>query len=336
MHLVDQARVRIEEEYMRPFADRLMRNLLAFVMPRPGLFGLSLAAARLARPFRGLAAAAGASRIAALLDLVPSPMPKVNLPGVPGTYAAEGAARGRVALLMGCVQSVLDRDINAAAIRLLTRIGYDVVVAGGEPCCGSLTHHMGKERDALARARRSIDQWMQANVDAVVVTASGCGTTIKDYGHMLRLDPAYADKAAAISAKTRDICEFLDEAGLPRGSGTSRVAYHAACSLQHGQQVRSQPMTLLRQAGFDVAEVPEGHLCCGSAGTYNIMQPDIALMLRERKVSQIESVGPEVIAAGNIGCMTQIAKGTGIPVVHTVELLDWAHGGPRPAKLVGA
>ena len=335
MHLIDEARAHVEETYRRPLFERLLRNVLAFTMPRPGLFRLSLIAARLASPLAPVAQALGLKRIAALLGLVPKPLPAPEAFGQPGTYAAEGAGKGRVALLMGCVQSVLDPGINAATIRLLTRLGFDVVVAGEESCCGSLTHHMGKEHDALDRARRSVDQWTKADVDAVVVTASGCGTTIKDYGHMLRLDPAYAEKAKAISAKAKDITEFLSGLDLPAAKGGLRLAYHSACSMQHGQKIKQEPMKLLRRAGFTVLDVPEGHLCCGSAGTYNILQPEIAMRLRERKVANIESLSPQAIATGNIGCITQIGAGTEIPILHTVELLDWAYGGPRPEKLSG-
>jgi glycolate oxidase iron-sulfur subunit len=333
MHLIDRARVHVEETYRRPVFERLLRNLLAFTMPRPRLFRLSLAAAKLARP---LAPVLG-KRIAAMLKLVPRHSPPPQRLGAPGIYAAQGTKRGRVALLMGCVQSVLEPSINAATIRLLTRLGFEVVVSGEEACCGSLTHHMGKERDALARARRSIDQWQKAEVDAVVITASGCGTTIKDYGHMLRLDPAYAGKAKRISSIAKDISEFLDSAGLPEVNAprTMRLAYHSACSMQHGQNIKTLPQKLLRQAGFEVADVPEGHLCCGSAGTYNILQPAIAAKLRDRKVANIASTAPQAIATGNIGCIAQIAGGTAIPILHTVELLDWAHGGPIPEKLVG-
>jgi glycolate oxidase iron-sulfur subunit len=272
-------------------------------------------------------------RIAALLSLVPKPMPSPERFGAPGVYPATAERKGRVALLMGCVQSVLDPGINAATIRLLTRLGYEVVVAGDEPCCGSLTHHMGREGDALARARRSIDQWTKADVEAVIITASGCGTTIKDYGHMLRLDTGYAEKARAISAKARDITEFLIEQDLPEAKGGLRLAYHSACSMQHGQKIRTEPLKLLRRAGFTVMEVPEGHLCCGSAGTYNILQPEIADKLRARKVANIESLAPDAIATGNIGCISQIGLGTAIPILHTVELLDWAYGGARPAQV---
>ena len=333
MHLVDEARAHVEETYRRPLFERLLRNLLALTMPRPGLFRLSLIAAKLASPLAPVARAFGARRIPALLDLVPRPLPAPERFGQPGTYAAQGMKKGRVALLMGCVQSVLDPGINAATIRLLTRLGFEVVVAGEESCCGSLTHHMGKEHDALARARRSIDQWSRAGVDHVIITASGCGTTIKDYGHMLRLDPAYAERAQEISARASDITEFLSGLDLPEARGGLRLAYHSACSMQHGQKIKQEPLQLLRRAGFTVMEVPEGHLCCGSAGTYNILQPEIATRLRDRKVANIQKLAPEAIATGNIGCITQIGTGTKIPILHTVELLDWAYGGPRPEKL---
>ena len=335
MHLIDAARIHVEETYKRPLFERLLRGVLAYTMPRPTLFRLSLIAAKLASPLAPIAKSFGAQRVAALLSLVPKAMPVPERFGAPGIYPADGPKKGRVALLMGCVQSVLDPGINAATLRLLNRLGYDVVVSGDEPCCGSLTHHMGLENDAQARARRSIDQWTKADVEAVIITASGCGTTIKDYGHMLRLDPAYAEKATAISAKARDITEFLIDQNLPAANKALRVAYHSACSMQHGQKIRTEPLQLLRRAGFDVLEVPEGHLCCGSAGTYNILQPEIATRLRDRKVANIESLHPQVIATGNIGCITQIGMATAIPILHTIELLDWAYGGPKPQKLDG-
>jgi glycolate oxidase iron-sulfur subunit len=333
MHLIDEARAHVEETYRRPAFERLLRRVLAYTMPRPALFRLSLIAAKLAAPLAPVARSFGATRIAALLGLVPKAMPTPEPFGQPGTYAAQGEKKGRVALLMGCVQSVLDPGINAATIRLLTRLGFEVVVSGEEACCGSLTHHMGLEEDALARARRSIDQWTKAKVDAVIITASGCGTTIKDYGHMLRLDPAYAEKARAISAMAKDVSEFLLAQDLPEGQGGLKLAYHSACSMQHGQKLKTEPQRLLRRAGFTVMDVPEGHLCCGSAGTYNILQPEIATRLRDRKVANIESLAPQAIATGNIGCITQIGLGTAIPILHTIELLDWAYGGPKPEKL---
>lgn len=279
------------------------------------------------------------ARMAAGLDLLPSSLPREDT-GAPGFYPASATRKGKVALLRGCVQPVLDPAINAATIRLLNRFGYDVTVTGGESCCGSLSHHMGREADALDRARRTIDQWTEENPDHIVITTSGCGTTIKDYGHMLRLDPAYAAKAAAISAKACDISELLTRLDLPQADMKLRVAYHSACSLQHGQKLKTEPQALLRHAGFDVAEIPEGHLCCGSAGTYSILQPELSGRLRDRKLANIATTNPDVIATGNIGCMTQLGSGTGVPgagvpVVHTVELLDWAYGGPRPAKLDG-
>jgi glycolate oxidase iron-sulfur subunit len=239
-------------------------------------------------------------------------------------------------LLAGCVNDVLAPQINAAAVRTLTRCGIEVVVAKNAGCCGSMVHHMGREHEALAQARANIDAWAAlGDIDAIVITASGCGTTVKDYGFMLRTDPAYAERAAKVSTLARDITEYL--AGLPlesaRGAGGLVVAYHAACSLQHGQRIIRQPKDLLAKLGFVVKDVPDGHLCCGSAGTYNIMQPDIARRLRERKVGTIERLRPDVIAAGNIGCITQIAAGTSVPTVHTVELIDWASGGPCPSAL---
>ena len=335
MHLIDEARAHVEETYRRPVADRILRFLLATVLPRPALFRLALGGARFASFLRPLLTGLGARRLSALLDLAPRRKPPSGLPGGPGTYAALGARKGRLALLQGCVQGVLDPRINAATIRLLTRLGYEVTVSGEESCCGALTHHMGRMTDARARARGSVEQWTRAGVDWVIVTASGCGTTVKDYGHMLKNDPAFAQKARDISSRTRDITEFLASLELPEGKGDMRLAYHSACSLQHGQNIRGEPIALLRQAGFTVQEVPEGHLCCGSAGTYNMLQPDLARQLRERKVAAIESVAPEAIAAGNLGCITQIGLGTKLPILHTVEFLDWAYGGPRPERISG-
>jgi glycolate oxidase iron-sulfur subunit len=333
MHLMDQARLHVEKTYRRPLFERLLRTALGFAMPRPRVFGPALAFARLAAPLSKVISGLGLKRVAALLALVPRHGVIPETLGAPGTYPAEGTRRGRVALLMGCVQSVIEPSINAATIRLLTRLGYEVVVSAGESCCGSLTHHMGKEADALWRARRNVHQWANARADAVIITALGCGTTIKDYGHMLRFDPVYAVRAAAVSAKTKDIVEFLSEIELPTASQTLRVTYHSACSLQHGQRIGNRAQTLLRNAGFKVQDIPEGHLCCGSAGTYNIMQPDIATQLRDRKIKNIQTTNPQVIAAGNIGCITQLATGLQIPVLHTIELLDWAYGGPKPEKL---
>jgi len=335
MHLIDDARAHVEKTYRRPLFERLLRDLLAFLMTRPALFRTALGLSRLAQPLAPVLEKLGEKHFKAMLELAPKVPPEPETMGRPGVYPAQGKTRMRVALLRGCVQSILDPAINAAAIRLMNRNGIEVVVSEGETCCGSLTHHMGKEADALARARRMIDGWREANVERVIITASGCGTTVKDYGHMLRLDPAYAGKAERISAMTRDISEFLIEIGLPKivPPRALRVAYHSACSMQHGQKIRTEPRRLLEQAGFEVTDIPEGHLCCGSAGTYNILQPEIATRLRDRKIANINSVTPAVIATGNIGCITQIGQATEIPILHTVELLDWAHGGYEPRVL---
>ena len=337
MHLVDHARAHVEETYSRPLGDRLLRALLAKVLPHRKLFRLSLRAGSAGRLLAPLLGALGLDRLAAMLRLVPDRVPPPSPEGR-RVVPAQGARRGRVALLQGCAQSVLAPSINEAATRLLTRKGYEVVVAG-EGCCGSLVHHMGREQQALGNARAAIDLWTREietdGLDAIIVTASGCGTTIKDYGYMLRTEEAYAAKAARVSALAKDISEYLAslDLGAAARPGGLKVAYQSACSLQHGQKIVKQPKELLAKAGFSVSDIGEAHLCCGSAGTYNIMQPEIATRLRDRKVANIERTGADVVATGNIGCMTQIAEGTAIPIVHTVELLDWAHGGPRPAAL---
>ncbi len=247
-----------------------------------------------------------------------------------------GERRGRVALLQGCAQQVLAPRINQAAISLLTRHGIEVVLVKDEQCCGALTHHLGRDGDALARARANIGVWLaeaeRGGLDAILVTTSGCGTVIKDYGFMLREDRDFAAPAARVSALAKDITEYLGGIDLAPAQqhGDIVIAYHSACSLQHGQKITQAPKELLSKNGFVVKDVPESHLCCGSAGTYNILQPDIASRLRDRKVANIAMVKPDMIAAGNIGCMVQIASGTSVPVVHTIELLDWATGGPRP------
>jgi glycolate oxidase iron-sulfur subunit len=258
-----------------------------------------------------------------------------------GVYRAQGPRRGRVALLTGCANEALAPSITQATIRLLNRHGIEAVVAAGEGCCGSLSHHLGREEEAHAFVRANIDAWTHEiegeGLDAILVTLSGCGTTVKDYGFMLRTDAVYAGKAARVSALARDVTEYLAKlrVGPPVMRPSLTVAYHSACSLQHGQRVHREPKELLAACGFTVREVPEGHLCCGSAGTYNILQSDIAARLRERKIRNIEKTAPDVIAAGNIGCITQIAAGTAIPVVHPVELIDWATGGPFPEQLKG-
>jgi glycolate oxidase iron-sulfur subunit len=235
---------------------------------------------------------------------------------------------------------VLRPQTNDAAIRLLTSQGVEVVLAQDEGCCGALVHHMGREEEARDFARRNVAAWERANreapLDAILVTASGCGTTVKDYGHMLARDPEYAKRAERISALARDVTEFLADVidlGAPAGWSDIRVAYHSACSMQHGQRVNDQPRRLLREAGFSVAEIAEGHICCGSAGTYNITQPELATELRQRKLGNIAAARPDCVATGNIGCITQLAGPDAPPIVHTVELLDWAYGGACPAEI---
>jgi glycolate oxidase iron-sulfur subunit len=334
MHLVDQARHRIEQDYVRPFSERVMRGLLAALLPRPAWFRLALMGARLARPFAPFLP----RRLKAMIDLAPPRIPAASALYRAQIIPAEGPRRRRVALLTVCAQQVLAPHIDDATVRLLTRHGCEVVIARGAGCCGSLTHHMG--RDSRRPMKANIDAWTREiegeGLDAVVINVSGCGVTVKEYGYTFRDDAAYADKAARVSALARDLSEFMSELGLAapvRASG-QRVAYHAACTLQHGQGILAAPKALLAQAGFIVLDVPEGHLCCGSAGTYNMLQPELAAALGARKARNIESVSPEIIAAGNIGCIVQIAAATARPVLHTAELLDWATGGPKTAALV--
>src|SRR5947208_12803764 len=333
MHLVDHARAHIEATYARPRVDRLLRALIARVLPNNRLLARAIGAARLGKPFARLFAALGLAPVAAMLQLAPARLPAT--PAGRRRFPPVGPRHGRVALLTGCVSPVIAPSINAAAIRVLTRHGIEVVVAD-EGCCGSLVHHMGREQEALSAARRQINALTAEidDLDAILVTASGCGTTVKDYGYVLRADRAYANKAIRVSRLARDISEYLSGLELlPQRTAGGLVAYHSACSLQHGQKIVAAPKELLCKMGFVVKDVPEGHLCCGSAGTYNILQPELARRLRERKVGNIEKLAPDVIAAGNVGCITQIAAGTAIPVVHPVELIDWATGGPRPAAL---
>ena len=331
MHLVDYARVRIEETGRRPFAERMLRALLAAVLPRPRLFRLALWGALPLRPF----ARALPGRLRTLVEMAPRRLPKRSADLRPGRFPARGRRRARVALLAGCAQRVLAPEINRATVRLLTRHGCEVTVAGDSGCCGALTHHMGRRGEALRAARRNVAAWRREidgeGLDAIVVNASGCGTTVKDYGHMLRGDPQWADGAATVAGRTRDITEWLEEIGLdaPRKVPRLRVVYQAACSLRHGQKVTTAPQALLRRAGFEVVEPAEAHLCCGSAGTYNLLQPRLATSLQRRKIDALRACSPDIVASGNIGCMTQLA-GVGVPVLHTAQLLDWATGGPDP------
>ncbi|MFC7703061.1 glycolate oxidase subunit GlcF [Plastorhodobacter daqingensis] len=334
MHLVDHAREYIEATYKRPFSDRAIRWMLARVLPYPMRFRLALLGAKLVRP---LAHVLPDARLRAMVALAPKTIPPVSRNDDAQVFPATAPRRMRVALMTGCAQRALNTDINDATIRLLRRLGCDVVVTKGQGCCGALTHHMGKTGESHRSAAANIRAWgaeiAGEGLDAIVINTSGCGTTVKDYGHMFRED-ALADQAAQISALALDVSQLLERLEMPDGAPKGlRVAYHAACSLQHGQKVKTAPKDLLKRAGFEVVEPADSHLCCGSAGTYNIMQPEISAQLKARKVQTLEAGKPDIIAAGNIGCMMQIGSGTGIPVVHTVELLDWAMGGPKPAAL---
>jgi glycolate oxidase iron-sulfur subunit len=334
MHLVDHAREHIAETYERPAGERWLRRLLAAVLPRTSLFRVAMIGAAVAKALGGGRWLPGKlGRALALVPGFPKGPAKTDRPQV---FAAQGMRRGRVALLAGCVQPVLRPETNAATIRLLNRLGVEVVIPDGVGCCGALGHHMGFTDQSHRFARANIEAWRKAgDLDAILVTASGCGTTVKDYGYMFRTDLDLRSAAAEVSAKARDVTEYLAELGVAPAAVARklRVAYHSACSMQHGQNISEPPRALLKAAGFDVVEIPDGHLCCGSAGTYNLLQPELSSQLRDRKAENIAKVAPDLVATGNIGCLQQLAGAIDVPIVHTVELLDWASGGPMPAEL---
>ncbi|CAN1722663.1 glycolate dehydrogenase, putative iron-sulfur subunit [Hyphomicrobium sp. 1Nfss2.1] len=339
MHLIDLARGYVEQTASRPFKERLVRRLLAGILPYPERFRFAIRLAPLGRPWTKMLRRFGFEQLAAMIDLAPAVLPPSPKFEGPGTAATEDERRARVIMLAGCAQQVLRPGINDSTIRLLARRGVDVVVASGSNCCGALTHHLGDEAGAIEFAKRNVDAWSKelakGPVDAIISNASGCGTMIKDYGHLLKREPEYAARAARISGLARDVSEFLGayELGPPKRWSSLRIAYHPACSLQHGQRIKEQPRDLLSKAGYSVVDIPESHICCGSAGTYNIMQPEIAGALRDRKAKNIKRIKPDLVAAGNIGCISQLAGQVDVPVVHTVELLDWAYGGPVPRGL---
>lgn len=340
MHLIDNARAYIEKTYDRPLADRFIRSVLVNVLPYPKRFRLALRFAQLGRPFANIFKAITPLKpMGAMLELAPKSIPSDASSAKPGVRPANGTKRARIAILSGCAQPVLNPAINQATMDLLNRFDVEVVIPEGEGCCGALTHHMGREHTALQSAKNNVDVWTKeaekGGLDAIIITASGCGTTIKDYGHMLRDDPEYADKAKRVSELAKDITEFLVTLDLPKQTRDEEmiVTYHSACSMQHGQKITNHPKDLLKSAGFTVREPVEGHLCCGSAGTYNILQSEISDKLKTRKVTNLERTKPDVIAAGNIGCITQIGSGTDIPIIHTIELLNWAYGGDKPKGL---
>jgi glycolate oxidase iron-sulfur subunit len=338
MHLSDYARQHIEKAALRAPGDDFMRKLLRWILPYPKRFRSALFLAAAARPFKRHFAGSRFKSLAAMLELAPRGLVRQGEFSVPQTVKTYRQRRGRVLLMLGCVQRVLRPEINDASVRFLNHLGYDVVLPGGEGCCGSLSLHMGKEADAKAFAKKNIDAWHAQRetgpMDAIIINASGCGTAVKDYGHLFAQDPVYAAKAKFVSSLAKDITEFAAQqrAETPVGWSDIRVAYHSACSMQHAQKLQEPPRQLLRNAGFTVVEIPEGHICCGSAGTYNILQSELANELRERKLFSISRMKPDCVATGNIGCITQLSGGP-VPVVHTIELLDWAYGGPCPAAL---
>ena len=338
MHLLDHARTYIEEKKARPAGERLMRAALVKVLSNRKLFRLAVFLARLAKPFTALLPGS----LKAMVRQAPASLPTPNKTALPGTFPADGPRISRVALLSGCVQPVLQPSIDDAAVRLLTRHGVEVTIAQGQACCGAMAQHMGDAHGAKARAKANIIAWeaeMARGLDAIVITASGCGTVVKDYGFMLRDEPEWAARAAKISDLTKDISEVLAGLNLkaPVITNAPAVAYHSACSLQHGQKVNDAPRNLLTRAGFTVKEIGEGHICCGSAGTYSMLQPELAGRLRERKLANIQATGASIVAAGNIGCIQHLADRRGevggARMVHTAELLDWATGGPKPSGL---
>lgn len=343
MHLVDHARAYVHEHYERPWWDRLLRATLARLLPYPRRFGAALALGRWLAPLRLVLPRRGLFQsLRAMLELAGATVPRPRAVGASGAgYASTQTRRGRVLFLRGCAEPVLAPQIQQAARRLVARMGYEVVDAPGEGCCGALVHHLGREAESLRFVRANVASWSrlieESGLDAILVTASGCGTSLKDYGFLLRHEPQWAARAAQVSALARDISEFVAAGGLPSRVPVPplKVAYHAACSLQHGQRVREAPIALLVQAGFAVSTPAQAHLCCGSAGTYNLLQPELATQLREGKLATLAALQPELIASGNIGCLSQLSLGAGVPVLHTVELLDWATGGPRPESLAG-
>ena len=336
MHLVDHARAYIEDNYKRPLDERFLRWLLSRILPYPMRFRIALILAKIAKPFSWLIPDA---RLKAMIKMVPQKIPPISLNDDPQSFFPDNLNKMRVALMTGCAQRALDTDINDATIRVLNRFGCEVVIAEGQGCCGSLSHHMGKKNDAKSAALKNLNAWYselsKGRLDAVIINTSGCGTTVKDYPHMFK-GTEHEEKAKIIASLTKDISEILAELELPvLEEKQTHVVYHSACSLQHGQQIVNFPKDILKRCGYQISEPKDSHLCCGSAGTYNLLQPKISDELKNRKVQSLEAKKPDIIAAGNIGCMMQIASSTNTPVVHTVELVDWATGGPKPTKLNG-
>ena len=339
MHLIDHGRSHIEKTYKRPFNERVIRSFLSIVIPNPTYFRIIGMLTLLVKPFRFIFP----KKISEMIDLMPGKFPKKTL-HKKKVYSAQKTKRiARVALLTGCVQKVLSPQINEATIRLLNRHGIEVVVPEGIGCCGSLNHHLGKSDLAHQTFKKNIsiwyDEYLKNGLDAIISNTSGCGTTLKDYGFIFRSDEDFKKKAKKISELTKDITEYLDEnikldfIRRKNNDKEYKIAYHSACSMQHGQKIHDVPINLIKKTGNQVFDIPDGHLCCGSAGTYNLLQSDIAKKLLKNKISNIEKIKPQFIATGNIGCITQIANGTKIPILHTVEIIDWYTGGLKPKVL---
>ncbi len=335
VRLVDLARERMEGEITRPLIERLIRGLLSQILPYPNRFRLAMNGAKLGK----LAPWALPAVFKGMVAKAPKSLPSPGLTESQSHYPAVGKQRKRVAVLTGCVQRVLKPSINDATVRLLTRLGCEVIVPQDQGCCGAVSHHLGRGDEARSFIKDNIVALEKAGgeqgFDAIISNASGCGTTVKDYGHHLEDDPAWAERAMKVSVAVRDVSEFIGELGIPKGTEAHlpKVAYHAPCSFQHGLKIISTPKQLLERAGFEVSTPLESHLCCGSAGTYSILQPEISKRLQTRKVDHLERLSAEVIATGNIGCLEHIGAGSKLPIVHTVELLDWALGGAKPVDL---
>jgi len=340
MHLIDHGRSHIEKTYKRPFTERLVREILSKTLSRSINFRIISILTQFLKPFTFILP----KKIKEIITFMPLKFPKKTLPKLK-VYPAHKRKKpvARVALLVGCVQKVVSPQINEATIRLLNRHGIEVVVPKNIQCCGSLDHHLGKSTSALQSFKKNIsiwyDEYLKNGLDAIISNTSGCGTTLKDYGFLLRDDDKFKKKAKKISELTKDITEYIDENVklnfMVKSSNEKkyRIAYHSACSMQHGQKVHNEPLNLIKKTGNEVFEIPEGHICCGSAGTYNLLQTEIAKKLLANKVINIEKINPQIISTGNIGCIVQIAKGTKIPILHTIELIDWYTGGPKPVVL---
>ena len=336
MHLIDHGRNYVEETYKRPLIERTFRNILSFVLPRPKVFLTLAILTKFIKPFSFLMP----RFLKNSLNLMPNKIPSKKIETQKIYKPESGKIISRVALLTGCVQRVISPEINESTIRILNRHNVEVVVMPEIECCGSLNHHLGKKDLAHQSFVQNIEKWhdeyITNGLDAIISNTSGCGTTLKDYGFIFRSDPELKKKAKKISELTKDISEYLDEKvklNFIKNKKEYKIAYHSACSMQHGQKVHDVPISLIKKTGNKVLEIPEGHICCGSAGTYNLLQSDIASELLKNKVANIKKINPQFITTGNIGCITQIANGINIPILHTVEIIDWYTGGPKPTIL---